>query len=288
MLKKEGAAMTFNLSHARHDTAHCLAPGLFQSFKRGDKKGQNYKVIYEYGGNQTLEFYCFEPLNDLDMRVLQGLIAMSGPNGVILNLHSPKSEAGRQLSIFLEPKFDALEDNSMVIKNTFYSLAKEIGYKDPNGTRTRNDIKKSIERMWHVSIIARKGTFKRGFRLLSEYASDEEDKRLFVALNPLVTEALLGERQYTHISMNEVRALKTPAARLIHQRLCGFINAGKKHLSPIYIDTLSSYVWPSEASNEAIKKRRQKVKKGLKELSLLHWEIEEVTKNNFTIKRPEK
>jgi len=279
--------MTFDLSHAKHDTAHCLAPGLFQSFKRGDKKGQNYKVIYEYGNNQTLEFYCFEPLNDIDMRVLQGLVAMSGPSGVILNLHSPKSDPGRQLSILLEPKFETFEDNALVIKNTFYALAKEIGYKDPNGTRTRNDIKKSIERLWNVSIIARRGSFKRGFRLLSEYASDEADKRLFVALNPLITEAVLGDRQYTHIKMDEVRALKTPAARLMHQRLCGFVDIGKKHLTPINIDTLSSYVWVGDGSLEVVKKRRQTIKKGLRELMELQWLIEEVTKNNFTIKRPE-
>lgn len=284
-----GGTMTFNLSHARHDAAHCLAPGLFQSFKSGDRKKLKLDITYDYGNN-SLRFMGFEPLNDVDLRVLQGLVAMAGPKGVLLDLNNPKTEDGRQLSIFLDPKFDAIEDNAMVVKGSFYSLAKEIGYKSPNSTPTFKIIRESIERLWSVSIIAQEGGRRRGFKLLADYCSDEGESRLFVALNPLITEAILGERKYTHINMDEVRALKSSPARLIHQRLCGFINAGNKHLTPISIDTLGKYVWidtdESAPSPDAIKKRKQAVRKAIKELVALGWGIEEKTRGNFTIRRP--
>ena len=282
----EGGMMRFDLSHARHDTAHCLAPGLFRSLKRGDRKKYKLEVIYEYGEDKSLEFFGFEPLDDLDMRVLQGIIAMAGPRGVILDLKKPKSEAGRQLSLFLEPRWDALEDNALVVKGSFYSLAKEIGYKDPGSGQTLKDIRESIERLWKVSIIARDGGKKRGFRMLSDYSSDEEEKRLFVALNPLIADAVLGERQYTKISLSEVRALKTSPARLMHQRLCGFINHGKTHLTPVNINTLCDYIWFSEGSKSAIAQRRTRVRKAINELISVGWIFNEVTKDQYKITRP--
>jgi hypothetical protein len=285
-VKREGAAMTFNLTHARHDTAHCLAPGLFRSLKRGDRKKYKLEVIYEFGENKSLRFYGFEPLDDLDMRVLQGIVAMAGPQGVILDLNNPKSEAGKQLSLFLEPKWDALENNTLVVKGSFYSLAKEIGYKDPGSGQTLKDIRESIERLWKVSIIARDGSRKRGFRMLSDYSSDEEEKRLFVALNPLISEAVLGDRQYTKISLAEVRGLKTSPARLMHQRLCGFINHGKTHLTPIDINTLCGYVWYSVGSKSAIAQRRTRIRKAINELIDVGWAFNEETKNKYKITRP--
>lgn len=284
--RKGGGAMTFNLSHARHDPAHCLAPGLFRSLKRGERKNQKLEVIYEYGKEKHLEFYGFEPLDDLDMRVLQGIVAMAGPHGVILDLDDPKSDAGKQLSLFIEPKWEALDDNALVVKGSFYSLAKEIGYKKPGDTRTIKDIRESIERLWKVSIIARDGSKKRGFRLLADYSSDEAEKRLFVALNPMIAEAILGTRPHTRISMAEVRALQTAPARLLHQRLCGYIDPGAQHPTPINIDTLCDYVWPEVASIEAAKKRKQSIRKALAELVSVGWTVSEVTKCKFMIGRP--
>jgi len=213
---------------------------------------------------------------------------MAGPKGVILDLDNPKTESGRQLSIFLDPQFDAIEDNALVIKGSFYALAKEIGYKSPNSGTVFKIIRESIERLWSVSIIAQEGSRRRGFKLLADYCSDEGESRLFVALNPLITEAVLGERKHTHINMNEVRSLKSSSARLIHQRLCGFINLGKSHLTPISIETLCSYVWADDGNKETMKKRKQTVRKAIKEFISMQWVIDEVTKNNFIIKRPEK
>jgi len=78
-----GGAVVYALTHARHDPAHVLAPGLFRSLGRGDRARLKLDVTYIHGDDR-LEFGGKEPLGVDDMRVLQGLVAMAGPEGLIL------------------------------------------------------------------------------------------------------------------------------------------------------------------------------------------------------------
>ncbi|MEF3194259.1 MAG: replication protein C [Halothiobacillaceae bacterium] len=269
----------YELTYAKHDRAHCLAPGLFRSLKRGDRKRLKLDVVYDYGDGRRIEFSGPEPLGADDLRILQGLAAMAGPNGLVLR-SEPRTEAGRQLRLLLEPKWDAIQQDAMVVKGSYRALAREIGYANPDDTKP---IRESIERLWKVSIIVQDGRRRMGFRLLSEYASDEEDGKLFVALNPLIARAIIGG-QHVHIDMDEVRALRTDPARLMHQRLCGWIDPGKT--GRVELDTLCSYVWPDQAGPEAMKKRRQTARKALTELAALGWTVSEYAKNRFEIGRP--
>ena len=272
---------TYNLTHARHDPAHCLAPGLFRSLKRGERKHSKLDVVYDYGNGRKVEFSGPEPLGADDLRVLQGLVAMAGPNGLLLS-PEPQTEVGRQLRLELEPKWDAVREDALVVKGSYRALAREIGYADPDDTRP---IRKCIERLWKVSIIAQNGSKRQGFRLLSEYASDEEDGRLYVALNPLIAAAIMGGR-HVRISMDEVRSLKTDPARLIHQRLCGWVDYGKT--GRVELDTLCGYVWPDQTTNpNTLKTRRQTVRKALAEIEALGWSVREYANGKFEIKRPE-
>ncbi|WP_445648489.1 replication protein C, IncQ-type [Salmonella enterica] len=170
-----------SLSHVRHDPAHCLAPGLFRALKRGERKRSKLDVTYDYGDGKRIEFSGPEPLGADDLRILQGLVAMAGPNGLVLG-PEPKTEGGRQLRLFLEPKWEAVTADAMVVKGSYRALAKEIGAEVDSGGALKH-IQDCIERLWKVSIIAQNGRKRQGFRLLSEYASDEADGRLYVALN---------------------------------------------------------------------------------------------------------
>ena len=169
----------------------------------------------------------------------------------------------------------------MVIKGSYRALAREIGYADIENTRP---VRECIERLWKVSIIAQNGRKRQGFRLLSEYASDEQDGKLYVALNPLIAHAVMGGGQHVCINMDEVRALQTDPARLMHQRLCGWIDPGKS--GRVELDTLCSYVWPDEANPEAMKKRRQIARKALAELAAIDWRLDEYAKGKWEIGRP--
>ncbi len=279
--------MSFDLTHARHDPAHCLAPGLFRSLKRGERKRSKLDVTYTYGAD-SIRFWGPEPLGADDLRVLQGLVAMAATSGkegrgIILS-QEPKTDKGRQLRLWLELKWDALEKDALVAKGSFGQLAREIGYADNGGSQFKT-IRESIERLWAVSVIVERDGRRQGFRILSDYASDEQECKLFVALNPRLAEAVMGERPHTRINMDEVRALRTDQARLMHQRLCGWIDPGKS--GRVELDTLCSYVWPDVATNEnTMKTRRQTARKALAELAAVGWEVSEYAKGKWKISRP--
>ena len=269
-----------DLTHARHDPAHCLAPGLFRSLKRGERKRGKLDVIYDYGGGKRVEFSGPEPLGVDDLRILQGLVAMAGPFGLVLS-PEPQTEAGRQLRLFLEPKWEAVQQDAMVVKGSYRMLAREVGYANIDDTRPVRDC---IERLWKVSIITQNGRRRQGFRLMSEYDSDEQNGKLYVALNPLITRAVIGG-QHIRIDMAEVRSLKSDPARLVHQRLCGWIDPGKS--GRVGLETLCGYVWPDEVVNvNAIKKRRQTARKALAELSVVGWKTSEYAEGKWEIGRP--
>jgi len=223
---------THDLTHARHDPAHCLAPGLFRSLKKGERKKQKLDITYPYGDSESARFVGFEPLGVDDMRILQGLVALAGPKGLILT-PEPQSDMSRQLRLFLEPKFDAEGKDGLVVRERMTKLLDEIGLCD-SGENIKT-LKASLLRMSNVTVLVTKGARQASFHLLS-FAFDESDGRLFVALNPRIAEAVLGRRSYARIELAEVRKLVTDPARLMHQRLCGWIDPGKSGL--VALDTL--------------------------------------------------
>lgn len=269
-----------DLDHIRHEPGHVLAPGLFRSLKKGDYKRLKLDVFYEFGKGERLEFKGAEPLGAPELRVLQGLIAMAGPSGLLLS-SDPKTESGQQIRLLLETKFDAIHADALVAKGSFRGLARTIGYADVENTK---GMQESIERLWGVSVIAQKNGRRMGFRLLASYDSEEGEGRLHVALNPRIAQAIMGGEQHCRISLKEVRALRTDPARLIHQRLCGWIDAGKS--GKVTIETLSGYVWVGEASPSAVRQRRVSIRKSLSELKELDWTITEYVRGKFEIFRP--
>lgn len=273
--------MKFELTHARHDPAHVLAPGLFRSLKRGERKKQKLDITYSYGEGESARFIGFEPLGVDDMRILQGLVALAGPGGLILTA-DPKSDMARQLRMFLDTKFDAESQDGVVVRARMTKLLAEIGLTD-TGDNIKS-LRASLLRMSNVTVLVTKGTRQASFHLLS-YDFDEADGRLFVALNPRITEAVLGRRSYARIELSEVRQLGTDPARLVHQRLCGWIDPGKSGRAEL--DTLCGYVWPDPANMEAMKKRRQAIRRALTELEAVGWTVNEYVRTKFSISRPD-
>ena len=258
------------LTHAKHDPSHCLAPGLFRSLQKGERKTSKLDVIYEFGNGQKMEFSGPEPLGADDLRVLQGLVAMAGPSGLVLS-PDPMTAEGTQLRLFMEPQWDAIRLDALVVKGSYRSLAAEIGYANIEDSKP---IRESIERLWKVSIIVQQGTKRMGFRLLSEYASDDLSGHLHVALNPKIAAAIMGDAPHARIELSEVRSLKTDAARLIHQRLCGWIDQGKTGKASI--DTLVDYVYPEKVGpgkESTHRMRIAKIREALTELTNCGWTV---------------
>lgn len=277
------------LTHVRHDPAHCLAPGLFRSLKRGERKHRKLDVTYVYG-KDSVRIWGPEPLGADDLRVLQGLIAMAATSGdagrgIVLR-PTPASEAGEALRERLELKWGAIGKDALVAKGSICELAREVGYSDGGGGSQFKTIRASIERLWAVSVIVERDGRRQGFRIVADYASNAKDEQIFVALNPRLAEAVVGHRSHARIDMAEVRALRSDPARLVHQRLCGWIDPGKS--GRVRMETLREYVWPDEASNpNTIKTRRQVIRKALAELTGVGWKVDEYAREKWEIERPQ-
>jgi hypothetical protein len=196
--------------------------------------------------------------------------------------NDPKTEGGRKLRKLLDLKWDAETEDGIVVKGSYRMLALEVGYATGDDTESIRDC---IERLWKVSIIVQCGKMRKGYRLLSQYTGDAADGKLYVALNPRITQAIMGQSRHVRISMDEVRAIHGDATRLMHQRLCGWIDVGK--FGKVEIGTLCSYVWPdSDVRAETQKKRRQRARGALRELVGLGWTVQEYVCGKFKITRP--
>lgn len=237
-------------------------------------------VAYDFADGKRVEFSGPEPLGADDLRVLQGLVAMAGPRGQELPA-APCSDIGRALRAQLNLSGAATNADALVVRGSFRELAREIGLASLDDTVT---IRRCVERLWKVSVIAQSGSVRRGYNLLSGYVSDAAGGRLNVALNPQIAEAVLGCGQHTRIDLAEVRALRGDAARLVHQRLCGWINPGKS--GRVGLDALMHYAWPDPAGVETNKKRKQRLRRALAELSGLGWRVHEYVAEKFEISRP--
>lgn len=287
--RASGGARMVDLTHARHDRAHVLAPGLFRSLGPGDRKRLKLDVTYQFGDDERLEFKGFDPLGVLEMRVLQGIVAMAGPEGLLLEAEDKASSGGKQLMLALFEPSDSVvktareKPTSLIVKDSLRRLAREIGMTEDG--RSIKGIKEAIRRLFGVTVFVHQGKREIGTRLLSSYASDEETGDLFVALNPRLAAAILGRVPHARIDLAEARALESDPARLIHQRLSGWIDPGKS--GEATAETLAGYAWPEEAPTErAARARITKARKAVEEIRSIGWRIEETRKGCWRFIRP--
>jgi hypothetical protein len=275
------------LTHARLDPAHSLA-GIFKCINKKDKERETGKLDITYsGGDETVRFIGFEPLGADDQRVLQGLVALGGLQKTILDF-TPPTERGQQLRLDLKSKFLGAIDNekyAAMLQCNLATLLTEIGLEESG--KNRVSVKASLLRMSNVTVVVTKGTRQICSHLMS-FGFDDLDSSLFVALNPQITEAILGERQFTSVSMDDVRRLNIDAAHILYQRLCGWIDYGKT--GRITIETLENYAYGEREAKSlnanTQKKRRSTIRKALAEISNLGWLIYEYSRGKFEITRP--
>ena len=272
---------------AHHDPTHCLAPGLFRSLKSGErqegKRNLNLNIIYKYSNYEQIRFVGPEPLGVDDMRVLQGLVSLAGQESTTLSL-SPEqgTDVQNRLRVLMEPEYDALTQKALMVKCRLSTLLTEIGMQKSG--QIMKHVYRCIDRMSYVSVSVQSGKRRTIIHMMSSTV-DETDGSLIIALNPLITKAIIGHQRYTKIDMAEVRATRTDPGRLIHQRLCGWINQGGK--GKVTLDTVCEYIWTEENTNiNTVKKRKNTARKALAELKSLGWSIEEYAVNKYLIGRP--
>lgn len=265
------------ITFARHDTTTCLTAGLFRSLPRGRRERLDVTHIHN---SVVVRFLGPDVLNATDLRVLQGLIALAGPLGRVLT-PEPPGPKGKELRQRLELRWDATSLDALTVRSSFRRLAELIGM--PTGGSQIRQIRDSVERLWATSVIVEYDGRREGYRLLADYSSDAKEDQLVVALSPQLVRAVIGG-QHVRIPLAEVRALRSDAARIIHQRLCAQINPGAA--GSVSMDVLMGYVWPETASENTVKKRRKTVRQALAEIEEAGWRVVEYRPGRWRLLRP--
>jgi hypothetical protein len=262
---------------AKHDRAHCSAPGLFRTFQPGErKKIQHFNITYRYNDETTLNFFGNEPLGADDMLFLQIFVAHGLTDGKMLS-PPPKKKKLKKLESFPAPKPD-ISENVTGIKTSLNGVLQTAGL--VNSGANMKTLKASLKRMSKITITLTKHKNevereKEASYHLLDYFYDEEDDSLCVTLDPQITTAIFGQSGFTLLDINEVLALETETARLIYQRLCTYADFGEDIF--VSLDTLCSYVRPEseEINPGTMRVRRLRVRKAMAEFQKIGWQVDE-------------
>ena len=317
------AAASDLLEFAPMDPDCALTPGLFRSVPKGGRK-QTVELTYRLEGGDEDNGWCREVefvspyvLGPDDLRTLQGLMALAAAQAVFWGdrsfvINYPQDELGRQLALRFEAKDDACEQRVLPVVASMAEMARAVGLDDRAGESIAG-LRRSLKRLSTVTVFLKVkkwrvrgsgpdrgpepvGRYGGSYRLVSACWADDVGgvNSLRAAVNPKLSEvAFAGSLscsvgiKYIRMDMREVRALRAGPARLIHQRLCAWINPGRR--GRVKLSTLAAYAWHDAApSPHAAKWRRKAVRRALRELQGFErpWAVSEYAPGRFEIGRP--
>lgn len=301
-----------------------LAPGLFRSVPGGTHR-RTLELVYgveggdpgSAGWRREVEFVSPYLLGPPELRALQGLMALAAEQAVYWEdrswvLSRPEDELGRQLALQFEAKDDDRDRRVLQVSGSLADLARAVGL-DARSGNALGILKRSLKRLtavtvwlrfskWHLAredgrwvpkTVRREGSCHLASACWSEGAVGASGA-LRAAVNPALSEVAMAAVvpggtgvKYIRMDMREVRRLRTGAARLIHQRLCAWINPGDS--GRVKLSTLCAYVYHEDAPTpNAAKGRRKAVRRALRELEGFKppWGVDEYAPGVFAIARP--
>jgi hypothetical protein len=272
--------MDFRLTHAKHDTAHCCTPGLFRALRRGSRRTEKLDVTHRFG-DIVVQFVGYQPLGGDDLRILQGIVAQTSLDRVLLSPF-PTDPLAVELRNRLNASGDAQAEDGIVCQLSLRSLLHEVGMCSSSG-KNISSAQASLKRLASVTVFVTKAAVTASYHMLS-YAVDQTTGVLHVALNPRFAQAILGSK-HARIDLAEVRKLRSDPARVIHQRLCGFVDIGSSR--KVSVNTLCQYAWHDPANSSAShRKRRERVRKAVAEIGECGWLVTQESSEIYRFIRP--
>ena len=275
--------MLCKLTHARHNTWHCTTPGLFRSLQKGSRKKQKLDVQHTIG-DVKIHFTGYEPLGGNDLRLLQGLVAWAGLDGMVL---SPCPDESQKISSELRKSLQTAESGSaedaIFLRVSLTRLLQEIGVAASG--KSIADAHQILKRLASVTVFFTQGSVTASSRLLG-FVVDGETHKLWVALNSHLAKSIIGSgRNFTRINLDEVRLLKTDAGRIIHQRLCAWVNPGARR--KVSVDVLCGYAWhePAPTAN-SLCKRLERLHHAVADIQQCGWQVSRETTGGYVFVRP--
>jgi len=242
----------------------CLADGLFISQPRG--KSRQVSTTWQIYGDEEIKFDGNEALRAFDLLVLQGIAALAYDEDLAIKIGScPESSWGQELRSSLKLSGKAYDQQTLGIDCGSRRLLKEIGRTAGGGDFA--SLRKSLERMSNVTLAAKcEGVVETG-RLIG-YTINPGSGLVSMAIHPRLASAI-DQKHFAVFDMREVRLLESDAARLIHGRICGWLDQGKS--SQITLETVCKYVWPffegsEQVTYENVKRQRQTASRAIAEI----------------------
>ena len=280
---------TPSLSHARHDRAHCGAPGLFRALQCGERKKSKLETEFYYPSSDTTVFFWGpEPLGAEDLRVLYAIVAEASQKdrGGVLRPESG-TEKNLELRSLIGLNGNTENEIAMAVKTDLKRIACEAGYRTDNGKIIR-EVRECIRRLSAVTIYVSHGNEETESRILNMKRIQEDGRKngsVEIVLNPRIARAIADDKQYIRINLEEVRSLNLKPAVIMHQWLCSWINPGATR--SVNLDRLMDRVWQQPASpGQPYKNRRQKARKCLQELQKVGWGADIDQTDTVHITRP--
>ena len=275
---------------------------MWRTIKAGDERPK-FQITHVNDSGETWLFKGLNILSDQDLAsyiTLGALASVSDEyrSGTILLRPIPKTESAKEHRETIKLKYNAVDAPMLKVKCSFYEFAKEMGYAPSScgSGKTTKLIKESLDRLFDVTvkITAPDGKDSASFHLISQMQI-HEDKTFSVALNPYLASAIFGrrhdtpfpDRQWTPISMNELRKIKSGPTRLILVKLARWIDPGGNP-QVVRWNTLINYAWPEQPTTNpnTIRTRKYVINKALEEINALGtWKIVKDTKSRFIISR---
>jgi hypothetical protein len=260
-----------------------LSPGLFRALqKTGVREG--LAVSYR-SQDSVIHMQGPEWLGSDDLRILQGVAAFAGCQRVELPAN-PATDIGKRLREQLHAEHRAGSFSTLALTVSMTDLAKAIGYRDTGG-RVRKIILAGLTRLSQVTLTVEgrvPGTYKG--RLLA-YIAAPEGGHISAALSPYLAGPIIGHtgQQFVHIDLAETRRLKSTAARLIHHRLCGWVDRGDCRKATL--ETLQGYLWPdATATGSTQRTRQQTTRTAIDEIARIGWGMKPYAVGKYEIMRP--
>ena len=270
-------------SYAILPPAVVLSPGLFRSIQKTGIR-EELAVAYRSGG-RIIHLRGPEWLGGDDLRVLQGVAAFAGCQRVELPA-SPETDGGKRLREQLHAEHRAAERSTLALTVTLTDFAKAIGYSDTGG-RVRKTILACLKRLSEVTVTAEAdGQATCQGRLLA-FIEGVGGGDFTAALHPYLAAPIVGNTalQFVHIDLADTRRLTSTAARLIHHRLCGWVDRGDRRRATL--ETLQGYLWPdAPATGSTNRTRQQATRTAIEEIAALGWGMTLYADGKYEISRP--
>jgi len=244
------------------------------------------------------EFRCFEELGENDLKVFLRLVQVTGLGKVILDpwikeYKDTDEKLIEQLSLFSSSKSEIENSRIMPVIRSEEAISYNSFFRYlVKGRVSKKDLerfKASLKRLASTTVFIeakRNGKTVRsmGSNLIS-FAVDEFG-RFLVAVNPFIANAILGNPLggYRPLIDGRVFQLKGTAA-IVLTWLSAWLLPGKS--GKVSLDRLEEHIYGDKAEDKKVRwKRRRQLRKALDQISKLNgWEIQEVQKGIFKIKR---